>query len=243
MGASEVEPKKSSAGKSSNMESSVGDSSKRYDSLFRSEVTIAEDQDRLGFIRKVYAICTIMILTTCAITVSVFIIDGVHEWMMLNLWLHYTAVVVTLVLMVGILCGKACARKVPMNYILLVIFTLAESYVVAGICGLYKEAPEVVLMAACTTFALFIGLTAFACCCKGMKLTICWGVGAAVSFCMFPMIIFLVIFPSQALYNVFCVLGVILFSIYIVFDTRMIMKWLSVDEYVIGALMLYIDVI
>ena len=45
------------------------------------------------------------------------------------------------------------------------------------------------------------------------------------------------------MYNAFCVLGCILFSIYIIFDTKMIQKYLSVDEYVIGALMIYIDVI
>ena len=61
----------------------------------------------------------------------------------------------------------------PLNYILLFTFTLAESYLVASICSLYEEAPEVVLMAAVTTLALFIGLTIFACCCKMMKLTFC----------------------------------------------------------------------
>ena len=45
------------------------------------------------------------------------------------------------------------------------------------------------------------------------------------------------------MYNGICVLGALLFSIYIVFDTRMIMKKLAVDEYIIGALMIYIDII
>ena len=126
---------------------------------------------------------------------------------------------------------------------LLFTFTLAESYLVASICSLYEEAPEVVLMAAVTTLALFIGLTIFACCCKMMKLTFCWAIGAAISFCMWPMFLFMWIYPSEMLYNMFCVLGCILFSIYIIFDTKMIQKYLSVDEYIIGALMIYIDVI
>jgi len=143
--------------------------------------------------------------------------------------------------MIGILCCKNCARKVPNNYILLFLFTLCWSYMVAGICGYYE--PELVLMAATLTLLLFMGLTMFACCCKGMKLTICWAVGAGLSLAMWPLFIWFIIFPSRFLYNVICFFGIILFSIYIVFDTKMIMKWLSVDEYIMGALMLYIDLI
>ena len=137
-----------------------------------------------------------MIIITVLFTVAVFTVDGLHEWMRRNEWLFYTAFAITIALMIGILCCKNCARKVPMNYICLFTFTLAESYLVAAICGLYKEAPEVVLMATVTTMALFLGLTIFACCCKTMKLTICWALGAAVSFCMWPMFFFFWIYPS-----------------------------------------------
>ena len=45
------------------------------------------------------------------------------------------------------------------------------------------------------------------------------------------------------MYNVICAFGVVIFSIYIVFDTRMIMTKLDLDQYAIGALMIYIDLI
>lgn len=52
---------------------------------------------------------------------------------------------------------------------------------------------------------------------------------------------------SYWLYNLYCVFGVILFGIYILFDTQMIIGGkrlqLSMDDYVIGALILYIDII
>ena len=169
---------------------------KRKDTMFSSEIKISEDNDRLGFIKKVYAICTCMILFTVFLTILPFVSDGLHRWMFENIWLHYVAIVGTLVIAIGILCCKGCSKSVPYNYIYLFGFTLCESYVVAGICGMYKEAPEVVLMAAVTSLAVFLGLTAFACCCKGMKLTICWGLGAALSMVFFPMILFFLIYPT-----------------------------------------------
>ena len=45
------------------------------------------------------------------------------------------------------------------------------------------------------------------------------------------------------MYNVICAFGVVIFSIYVVFDTRMIMTKLDLDQYAIGALMIYIDLI
>ncbi len=50
------------------------------------------------------------------------------------------------------------------------------------------------------------------------------------------------------LVNLYCALGVIVFSIYIVIDTKLIIGGnrrfqLSTDDYVVGALLLYIDII
>ena len=98
-------------------------------------------------------------------------------------------------------------------------------------------------MAAITTAILFLGLTAFACMCKSLRLDLCWALGMGLSLAMFPLIIWFIIFPTKAMYNVICAFGVVIFSIYIVFDTRMIMTKLDLDQYAIGALMIYIDLI
>ena len=210
--------------------------------MFSSTKTLDEEgEDRRGFIKKVYAITATMMLITTACVFFVLVRKDVHEWMKENLWLHYAALFAGIALMIGIICCKSCARKVPNNYIYLFLFTICWSYMVAGICGYYE--PEIVALAATVTLFLFLGLTTFACCCKGMKLTCCWVLGATLSFAMWPMLIWFFIAPSKALYNVFNVLGVIVCSIYIMIDTKIIMSYLAVDEYVFGALMLYIDLI
>lgn len=97
-------------------------------------------------------------------------------------------------------------------------------------------------MAATLTTAMVIGLTLFACFCK-MKLTWLWGVGAAMSLAVWPLIIFMWIWPSKILFQIVCFFVIILTSIYIIYDTKLIMKKLGLDEYIIGALFLYVDII
>lgn len=91
-----------------------------------------------------------------------------------------------------------------------------------------------------------MGLTIYAIFTKS-DFTMMWGVIwiLFMSFLVFG--IFTGIGFSYWLYNLYCVFGVILFGIYIIFDTQMIIGGkrlqLSMDDYVIGALILYIDII
>ena len=54
----------------------------------------------------------------------------------------------------------------------------------------------------------------------------------------------LFVFPdSSALHTVILYLGVVLFSIYIVYDVSMICNKLGYDDYIVAALELYLDII
>lgn len=142
--------------------------------------------------------------------------------------------------MCSLICCQKMARRVPINYILLFAFTLVWSYMVAGFVQFFD--PIMVLAAAALTCAMFVGLTLFTICCK-FNLTIVWGLAAALSFVIWPMIFMMWIFPTKLLYLCLCGLIVVLMSIYIIIDTKMIMEKLDMDEYIIGALMLYTDLI
>jgi hypothetical protein len=50
-------------------------------------------------------------------------------------------------------------------------------------------------------------------------------------------------FPSFSFYQVYCVLGVVLMALLIVYDTKLNQEFLSYDEYVLGAVNLYLDFI
>lgn len=64
---------------------------------------------------------------------------------------------------------------------------------------------------------------------------------------MLMLAIFSIFVWSPFLDNLYCALGVIVFGIYIVIDTQLIIGGrrleISMDDYVVGALILYIDII
>jgi FtsH-binding integral membrane protein len=59
--------------------------------------------------------------------------------------------------------------------------------------------------------------------------------------------IFTIILWSPILNNLYCCLGVILFGVYLVIDTQLVIGGrrleISMDDYVVGALILYMDII
>ena len=151
-----------------------------------------------------------------------------------------TVLISAIVLLCALACCKKNARKVPINYILLFLFTCCWTFMVAGFSQWFE--PESVFIAATLTAAMVLGLTLFACICN-MKLTWLWGITAAASLAVWPMIIFFWVFPTRFILNTICFVIVVLLSMYIIFDTKLIIEHLELDEYIIGALILYCDII
>lgn len=67
---------------------------------------------------------------------------------------------------------------------------------------------------------------------------------------MLPLFIIGLIFKSPILYIIYCALGLVFYSVFLIIDTMQIVKGktvggyaLELDEYIVGALMLYIDII
>jgi FtsH-binding integral membrane protein len=143
-------------------------------------------------------------------------------------------------LMIVLLCYQTTAREVPINYIMLTLFTLAWSGMITMFCAFYN--PDVIMVAAVTTCSVTLGCTIIAMCIPG-EMTWCYGIAGAISCAMWPLIFFSIFWPTSFIENLIAFLGAILSSVYIVIDTKAVMKRLSTDEYVIGALFLYMDII
>jgi FtsH-binding integral membrane protein len=96
------------------------------------------------------------------------------------------------------------------------------------------------------TLAIVSSLTIYAIFTK-TDFTIKWGIVIVIAVAMLILGIVSIFAWSPFLDNLYCCFGVILFGIYIVIDTQMIIGGhrlqLSMDEYVVGALILYIDII
>merc|ERR1712166_180370 len=129
--------------------------------------------------------------------------------------------IVCIVLYIGTLCSLICCRldkKVPVNYILLFVLTIAISCMVASICLRYS--PMIVMEAALLTAAVVVGITVYAFTTK-KDFTMC---GALLPiFCMIVLVGVTISLIWPFTWNViWCCLGAVLFSFYLLCDTQMI---------------------
>jgi len=107
---------------------------------------------RLGFIRKVYGILTFQLLLTSLFCLWCMSSDSLKKFLVENRGLFSLVLVVEIVLSFTMICCRGITQSVPLNYILLFVFTFAESYIVGFICAFTD--PKIVFMAACMTFVM-----------------------------------------------------------------------------------------
>lgn len=77
-------------------------------------------------------------------------------------WLYWLSFGMTVTIACFLFCFNTLVRKVPWNLILVVVFTIFVSYLLASIC--IFQPIDSILIAAALTFAMFSGLTLFAFC-------------------------------------------------------------------------------
>ncbi|EAR90206.1 inhibitor of apoptosis-promoting Bax1 protein (macronuclear) [Tetrahymena thermophila SB210] len=205
---------------------------------------------RLGFIRKVYLILGTQLLVTVLMTVGAMYSPGFTTFQQNNLWLLYTCIVIMFIVEIALFCFRNIAKTVPINYICLFIFTFCMSYFVSTCCSLLNKSSEdgqkMILVAAVMTFGIVVALTIYA-----FKTKTDFTILGGFLFCFVIILIifgiFLVFTYSRVAYIVYSALGCLLYSLYLIYDTQLIIgekKYsLDIDDYVIGALMLYNNII
>ena len=199
---------------------------------------------RLGFIRKVYYILTSQLLLTVIFVIVAHNSLSFNTFQIENIWLFYVCLVISIICMYALGCYQKIARKVPLNYILLLVFTLCESYIVSFIASRYDR--DTVLIAASLTAAMTIGLTLYAIFTK-TDFTTCGGILMVCCVCLIFGGILSIFFHNKWLRLILAILGVILFGIYLVYDTQLVIgknkNKYSIDDYIMAAMNLYIDII
>ena len=136
-------------------------------------------------------------------------------------------------------------NRYPLNFMLLLAFTACMSYVIGITCTLYAAAGMGVLVveAFAITSILFIGLTLFVMYSNidfsflGMVLP------ALLMILMIWGLFAMVFFESFVFRQVYALAGCVIFVLYILFDTHQVMTTLAYDEYILGAINLYLDFI
>jgi len=133
-----------------------------------------------------------------------------------NIGLLYMMMFGSLVISIAIMCFRSVSRKVPVNYIMLFLFTFCEAYMVSTICTIYD--PSLVIMAAFMTFAMTSALTLYACTTK-TDITYYGGTLFILSCGLFLLCVFGWFTQNNIYHILISVLAVVLYGFYLIYDT------------------------
>ena len=204
--------------------------------------------DRQNFVIKVYSIIFTMLGFTSAFTAGM-VTDywgDSEEIIMKRVWLYYFSIFMVIATMIAIVCNYNTFKKVPLNYISLAVYTFFHTYLVGACSTFYDQ--QTVLLAAVATMTMFATLTVYA---VFTKTDITYYGGAMSS--AFMMVVIFIIFMSfwrinNMTWTIVCLIMVVFMSLWIVYDTQIIVggnkySELSMDDYCIGALVIYSDIV
>uniref|UniRef100_A0A4W4GAY5 Zgc:110410 n=2 Tax=Electrophorus electricus TaxID=8005 RepID=A0A4W4GAY5_ELEEL len=205
----------------------------------------SEADIRRGFVRKVYVTLMVQLLITIGIICAFLYWDTLRTWTIRTNWFNYAMMATTFVLIMVLSCCGDIRRKVPLNFFFLGLFTIAEGLLLGSVTVFYDA--QAVMWAVGATALVSFALSVFAMQSKwdftvatGSMWVICW---TLISFGLLCAIL-----RSQYLNIVYASLGTLVFSIYLVMDTQLMLgkkhKYsISPEEYIFAALNLYIDIV
>lgn len=187
-----------------------------------------------------------MLAFTAGVCAAVQSHDDLKMWSVENGWLYMLSVVIVIFMMCYMPCMYKFYRRVPINYIIMAVFCLAHSWVLAHITIFYKQ--SIVIAAALITMGMFIGLTLYACCTK-TDMTYMGGLLSTLTMSAVLILILFSFFMSKIGYLIMIGVLICLLSLWIVHDTQLIIGGkhkaaeLQLDDYIVGAMIIYSDIL
>ncbi|XP_008318287.1 fas apoptotic inhibitory molecule 2b isoform X2 [Cynoglossus semilaevis] len=203
---------------------------------------------RRTFIRKVYAILMVQLLVTVAIISLFTFCAPVRFFIQTHPGLYLASYLMFCSTYIALSCCGELRRQFPWNIILLVLFTLSISIMMGFISSFYNT--KSVLLCVGITAMVCLAVTIFSFQSK-VDVTSCQGV--LFSLCIVMLLCAITISIAVPfgyipwLHAVYAVIGAILFTLFLAFDTQMLMGnkryAISPEEYIFATLSLYLDII
>uniref|UniRef100_A0A3B5M6M0 Transmembrane BAX inhibitor motif containing 1b n=1 Tax=Xiphophorus couchianus TaxID=32473 RepID=A0A3B5M6M0_9TELE len=195
---------------------------------------------RHAFIRKVYLILTVQLAFTFAV-VGVFTFQNHIP----DLFLHSAVFFLVYCILI---CCKEPRRRFPLNLVLLGIFTVALSYMAGTVSSYYET--KAVIIAMGITGVVCIAVTVF-CFQTKVDFTSCGGfLCIAAVLLMIIGIVTSIVLSFQYvpwLHMLYAAIGAIVYTLFLVYNTQLLIGnrelAISPEEYIYGALSLYIDIV
>ena len=198
---------------------------------------------RSKFMLKVYGI----LLTQLLFTFGLVLICQINkiktflfEQKVLLIVLMSFSLIAYIVIFCIFLCKPNILKKVPQNYICILITTISITILLVYLSILYPAHYVVGAM----SFVIIISLTIFIISLFN-KIDIAYLVMAIIllSSCALDYGLLALIYRSYYLHFLYCLIGAVIFTLYIAFDTIYIRDHCSIDDYAFAALTLYLDIV
>merc|ERR1712071_110621 len=225
--------------KETTMESQHGDAENPNQAFVFSEKSI-----RLGFIRKVYSILMLQLVITFGI-MSIFVfINDVRQYSMDHPEIYYSALGIYIGLALILSCCGDIRRRAPVNIILLGLLTASMGLMLGSIAAYFSVDEVLYAVGICTFICLALTLFTFQ---TKIDFTLTAGSLGVLGLNLLIFGLMAAIWQTQLLNITYCVLGTLIFSLYLVVDTQLILGGyryaISPEEYIFAALILYLDII
>ncbi|MBQ5154064.1 hypothetical protein EGM85_12495, partial [Macrococcus caseolyticus] len=187
--------------------------------------------------QRVYLLLATQLAVTVGISAAMIMHPTWQAWTLNHTWPMVVSAIGSIGFMIGAMVMR---RKYPWNLVFLSLFTLAESWLIGVISSVVDT--NTVINAFVITTIVFVGLSVLALQTKydftswapylGMALFALLGLG------------FVMIFTnSTAMELTYSFIAVILFSVFILVDTQMIMNRFHPEDEIPAAIELYLDII
>jgi len=206
---------------------------------FKIGVTVEQSapEIRAMFVRKVYSVLFFQVLGSCIVASGMYA-TSVTSWVMKNPWF----MLLTLIGSFGSLGLVYWKRhNHPTNLYMLGLFTSVESVALGTLVSFLDQ--TIVLKAIIVTAFIFLGLTLFTLQSKydfsHMGTWLYWSLLILVGTGLVQMF-----FPYNHLFELaYSIVGCFVFSGYVIYDTWLLQRRLSPDDWVLANVSLYLDIV
>jgi len=197
------------------------------------------EETQAKFILKVYTLLSIQLLITWTMSLAFYMSNTLTQFVLHTPSLLFTSVIFTFIILFLSFCYGTIH---PYNYIILFSFTICESYLVAYVCLFYQ--PTSILLAWGMTASIFIFLTLYVLITKKNFDFLQAGLYSSLWILIIGGFIQTIFLPKDQLVNtLFAVFGAIIACGYILYDTSVMLRKLTPDDFVFACLNLYLDII
>lgn len=203
---------------------------------------------RLGFVQKTLGLVATQLVLTAAVCGLVVLNTTVRNYTVATWnegsWHTAASFVFPVIFLVT---SFACQHRHPINLLSLFLFTLSSAWSVARVCALLHEAGfgQSIAQAALLTAFTVVGLALFALRSKRDFSYMRAGLFVALlTFCASATIALVFQCAGWSYpHLVHHATGVLLFSLYLIFDVNQLSTTMGVDDYIPAAISIYIDIL